>query len=352
MMPKDDPTDLNVKRKFDSGSTIVETGQGKGYKRIKLHVDIPVDIPADNPTPETDESFSSLSPDSLFDEPLQFAIPPNLCQPALRTPPPIPGLFFDPSVLLPEEMADELSKFCLERYFDRRSSLDDEMSSGINQVMLFGRARDVHDSKDTDNASGDATEFNSASNPTPSSGLSPPLVALLNTLSRLLSPPVLPQETHDLLFESSSMSSRPEHSSHPITQTKQAQARQAILNLYAPGEGISSHVDLLRRFGDGIIGVSLCGGCVMRFERVRESDEDDDRESIYDVYLPPNSIIVLSGDARYKWTHGIERRTGDWVEPYGNSSVTKEKAEWIPRGMRLSITFRWLLPGADVVGDD
>lgn len=385
-MPENEP--LALKRKFNSlGSELEEEGVDR---RIKLHVH----IPTDNPPSEKRESFSSLSPDSLFDEAL---FPPSASQPALRTPPPIPGLFFDPSVRLSEKLADEVAKFCLERYFNRSGDIndDDETSLGVNQVMLFERAKNGNDSKggeetlintaliSADPANSDSSASSSTSSP--SSGLSPPLLALLNTLSHLLCPPVLPPEIHELLFPSSIFSSAPyhEHTLRPNSNTldgkqtlrptssdvstglKLAQARQAILNLYTPGEGISSHVDLLRRFGDGIIGVSLCGSCVMRFERVGEGEEEEvkeDEKKVYDVYLPPNSIIVLSGDARYKWTHGIERRKGDWVLPCRGGSADdftvrqngdkEELAEWLPRSTRLSITFRWLLPGADVVGDD
>ncbi|KAJ3901470.1 hypothetical protein F5879DRAFT_772536, partial [Lentinula edodes] len=273
-----------------------------------------------------------------------------------RTAPPIPGLFFDPSVRLSEDLAEELAGYCMCRYFN-----DDDGKRRVNQVMLFERAP-----VDQETVTEDAVSRGPGSGCPTSNGLPPPLLALLDKISDLIRPPLLSSKTHELLFPSFALhtgTGRSEHSAPSTlqieTHSKQTkQARQAILNLYAPGEGISPHVDLLRRFGDGIIGVSLCGGCVMRFERIRE-------EGIEELYLPPNSIIVLSGEARYKWTHGIERRTGDWVS-YGdevnvgdgegvpqvtpNDSNLGVKVEWIPRTTRLSITFRWLLPGADIVG--
>ncbi|KIK64620.1 hypothetical protein GYMLUDRAFT_160914 [Collybiopsis luxurians FD-317 M1] len=232
---------------------------------------------------------------------------------ALRAAPPIPGLFFDPSVQLPAKLADQVAEFCMGQYFDEGNG-----GRRVNQIMLFERAND-------NSSSINAGEISPS--PASSTGLPPPLLALLDTLSDLLNPK-LPIQIHKLLFPSS----------HTQSSDSQAslQARQAILNLYAPGEGISPHVDLLRRFGDGIIGDSSV-------DIASRSDSDT-----YDVYLPRNSIIILTGDARYKWTHGIERRDGDWV-----SSSEKEgarKMDWIPRSTRLSITFRWLLPGADVVG--
>lgn len=106
-------------------------------------------------------------------------------------------------------------------------------------------------------------------------------------------------------------------------------------------------MDLLGRYGDGIIGVSLNSGTVMSFLRVLDEKgegkgKQEGREER--VYLPAGSVIVLTGEARYEWTHGIAKRTVDVVEGLGG--VIEE----IERGERISITFRWLLPGADVVG--
>ena len=168
---------------------------------------------------------------------------------------------------------------------------------------------------------------------------------LLSILSVALKP-ILPAKTHALLFPA------PSASTH---------ARQVIINHYLPGEGITPHVDLLDRFGDGIIGVSMGSGCVMRFEKVRYDDGLDDEDvdgaqRQWDVYLPSGSVYVMTEEARYEWTHGIEKRKEDWVESgTGCAALTGTELEagtgrQIPRSVRVSITFRWLLPGADVVG--
>lgn len=120
----------------------------------------------------------------------------------------------------------------------------------------------------------------------------------------------LPPATHRLLFPSADAPPR---------------ARQVIINFYNPGEGITPHVDLLDRFGDGIIGVSMGSGCVMRFAQVRgDAGEEcraegslhrcDDERTAWDVFLPHGSVYVMSGDARYGWTHGIDGRREDWVQ--------------------------------------
>jgi alkylated DNA repair dioxygenase AlkB len=112
-------------------------------------------------------------------------------------------------------------------------------------------------------------------------------------------------------------------------------ARQVILNLYPPGQGISPHIDLSNRYADGIIGVSLLGGCTMVFER------DGER---YDVYRPERTVYVLTGEARWEWSHGIEGRLEDKVRGKG-----EEEVETRLRSTRVSVTFRWMRDGADVL---
>ncbi|KDQ15503.1 hypothetical protein BOTBODRAFT_31819 [Botryobasidium botryosum FD-172 SS1] len=78
----------------------------------------------------------------------------------------------------------------------------------------------------------------------------------------------------------------------------------------------------------------------MDFER----EASGDRRSIW---LPSRSVIVLEGEARYEWTHGIAERRVDLVDAEDGPPAP---GMWIERGTRVSITLRWLLPGADVVG--
>ncbi|KAF9266157.1 hypothetical protein L218DRAFT_897099 [Marasmius fiardii PR-910] len=286
-------------------------------KRMALRITIP-----------EGEERNEASPSSLFSaesnsSPLAFSISPKTRRssehlntpgltPARLSPPPIPGLFFDPSLLLPEEVADTVFRYCLETYFT---------SPGVNQVMLFGHAPSP-------------TLSLGSKEHTATSGIPAPLLSLLYTVSELLRP-LLPPDVHSLLF--------------PLVPSR---ARQAIINLYNPGEGITAHVDLLRRFGDGIVGIGLAGGCAMQFVRQRgqldnETDErcSNEIQPEYDIYLPERSIYVMTEDARYKWTHGIPRRHQDYVE-------SETGGIWIDRKVRLSITFRWLLPGAEIVGDE
>lgn len=69
-------------------------------------------------------------------------------------------------------------------------------------------------------------------------------------------------------------------------------------------------------------------------------------EDTKDVFLPAGSVYVMSEEARYGWTHAIDGRREDWVQDRVGSTAGR----WVMRSIRVSITFRWLLPGADVVG--
>jgi hypothetical protein len=112
---------------------------------------------------------------------------------------------------------------------------------------------------------------------------------------------------------------------------------------------------LLDRYDDGIVGVSFISGCVMRFGKPDQTLHRDLHQDpgYTNLYLPPRSIIALVGDARYKWTHGIPSRRLDLAhdDPQPESAHEGElKSSWLDRQLRLSVTFRWLLPGADTVG--
>lgn len=97
---------------------------------------------------------------------------------------------------------------------------------------------------------------------------------------------------------------------------------QVILNEYQPGQGISRHVDAPAAFGDTICSLSLGSTCTMRFAKDGE---------IKDLVLQPRSVVILTDDARYGWTHEIAARKSDYV----NGVKT-------PRTVRVSLTYRFL----------
>jgi len=95
---------------------------------------------------------------------------------------------------------------------------------------------------------------------------------------------------------------------------------QIIVNEYTPGQGIGKHTDRKRLFGDCIASISLGSATTMIFAH------DDQAEAFY---ILPRTLIIMEGDARWKFTHEIPGRKFDQVD--GKS---------IPRGTRVSLTFR------------
>ena len=96
---------------------------------------------------------------------------------------------------------------------------------------------------------------------------------------------------------------------------------QAIINEYLPGQGIAPHIDR-DCFGPVVATVSL--GSAVNMEFCCDSTGDE-----YVQRLEPCSLVLLYGDARLKWRHGIAKRRSDtW-----NGYRTK-------RQRRASITFR------------
>lgn len=94
---------------------------------------------------------------------------------------------------------------------------------------------------------------------------------------------------------------------------------QVIVNEYEPGQGIAPHVDV-SSFDATIASLSLGSSCVMEFTQ---------GETKIPLLLEPRSLVILSGEARYRWKHSIPARKTD-----------KHGGEVIPRGRRISLTFR------------
>lgn len=103
---------------------------------------------------------------------------------------------------------------------------------------------------------------------------------------------------------------------------------QLTVNHYLPGQGIPSHVDTTYAFEDGIICLSLGSQVLMEFKH------PDGRH--LSVVLPPRSVMILSGESRYIWSHGIIPRKSDIVHVSGGDSGLTIS----PRGVRTSFTFR------------
>lgn len=104
---------------------------------------------------------------------------------------------------------------------------------------------------------------------------------------------------------------------------------QLTINHYLPGQGIPPHIDTHSVFEDSILSLSLGSACVMDFRK------EDEKVSIY---LPQRSVLILAGEARYAWSHGICPRRNDILK--GDAGVTTQ-----PRSTRVSFTFRKVSTG-------
>lgn len=97
-------------------------------------------------------------------------------------------------------------------------------------------------------------------------------------------------------------------------------ADQVIVNEYVGKQGIGKHTDCVPCFRDGVAMISLLESWEMIFRRVKST-----RVRIPKL-LARGSVAVLTGEARYKWSHEIPTRL---TEPGGQR-----------RNRRVSITFR------------
>ncbi|KAJ1308680.1 hypothetical protein OPQ81_004372 [Rhizoctonia solani] len=283
----------------------------ESYDSLFDEADSSDEEPISQPTPDNSEVSLAIGP---------HAAPIAICHaPRIR----ISGLHFHSQLKITEEMESYLLASLEQHgYFAQ---------PGANQIMLFGRPRVSHAEQPSD------PQHDRPGNQ--SSGLPDFIERLVEGLEQILSGPEIPPDVRQKLFS-------------PVP----GQARQVILNQYNPGEGIKPHIDLPNRFADGIIIVSLANGIVMDFAH-------EAKKQAVSVWLPPRSIVIMEGEARWEWTHGIAYRESDIVDVtgvevanvLGTGQYTKELPDnlnvmEIPRQLRTSITLRWLLPGANIVG--
>ncbi len=100
---------------------------------------------------------------------------------------------------------------------------------------------------------------------------------------------------------------------------------QVIINEYQAGQGITPHIDCVPCFGETIASISVYTPCVMEFTPIETGEK-------ISQLLEPRSLVVLSGEARYKWQHAIPQRKTDIVN-----------GQKIARGRRISLTFRTII---------
>ncbi|XP_042004395.1 alkylated DNA repair protein ALKBH8 homolog isoform X2 [Salvia splendens] len=127
---------------------------------------------------------------------------------------------------------------------------------------------------------------------------------------------------------------------------------QLTVNEYPPGVGLSPHVDTHSAFDELIFSLSLAGPCIMEFRKyttgVWQGNSTDLENQIPGknlnlvkkaIYLPPRSLLSISGEARYAWHHYIPHHKVDQVY----DSLIRRSAR------RVSFTLRKVRPAlADV----
>ncbi|XP_076903541.1 alkylated DNA repair protein ALKBH8 homolog [Bidens hawaiensis] len=109
---------------------------------------------------------------------------------------------------------------------------------------------------------------------------------------------------------------------------------QLTVNEYPAGVGLSPHIDTHSAFEGSIYSLSLSGSCIMEF-RAYAGDTNSSNLLRKAIYLPPRSMLLLSGEGRYAWQHYIPHHKVDMV-----------KDTMIRRGpRRVSFTFRKVRKG-------
>lgn len=105
---------------------------------------------------------------------------------------------------------------------------------------------------------------------------------------------------------------------------------QLTVNTYEPGQGIPSHCDTHSPFKGPIVALSLGAGIVMEFRRPTTNRKRN-------IWLPPRSLLVLTGESRYGWTHAITPRHMDVVPNEAHGLTVRHRVS-----RRVSFTFRQL----------
>ncbi|XP_054719529.1 alkylated DNA repair protein alkB homolog 8-like isoform X2 [Uloborus diversus] len=106
---------------------------------------------------------------------------------------------------------------------------------------------------------------------------------------------------------------------------------QLTVNYYAPGQGIPPHVDTHSAFEDNILSLSLGSQVVMDFYSSEKGSVS--------VLLPKRSLLIMSGESRYAWKHGITPRKTDIIPNEGDHLTLCQRSD------RISFTFRKIRDG-------
>ncbi|KAA1130876.1 hypothetical protein PGTUg99_027650 [Puccinia graminis f. sp. tritici] len=234
--------------------------------------------------------------------------------------PAIPGLYYLPNLIDHKTEAEWMSEISRLNFFNNQSN---------NQMMFFSRPNNPSQLSPPQD---DSFQKQELAEDHGHSFLQWPafLIDLIRRLPSLLSAvnPDNLERLNDLFFGSDKMDL----------------PWQVIINLYRPGEGIEQHVDLIERFDEIILGISLGSNVAMEFEPVGQHEPSPSRQ----LYLEQRSGYIISREARYDWTHGIRaNQLYDWV----CDSSSNETRKVLRVRTRVSITIRRLKSSADLLKD-
>ena len=123
-----------------------------------------------------------------------------------------------------------------------------------------------------------------------------------------------------------------DHLVRRVTRLTGARFNQMIINQYSPSQGIKAHVDSFS-FGPLVVSISLNEDCIMSFEKTRSQSNGPIWYTVR-----KRSALILSGDARYKWSHEIVRGP-DNLDNDGSVILSRNSTRW-------SITLRFVNPNS------
>ncbi|KAF7896222.1 hypothetical protein EAF00_006236 [Botryotinia globosa] len=138
---------------------------------------------------------------------------------------------------------------------------------------------------------------------------------------------------------------------------------QFTVQYYPPGTGIPPHVDTHSAFGEYLYSLSLGSAVPMGFKRCGVNEErkmrrpkrslgevsgdvrrrekaEEDGEEKWEVWLRERSLLVMRGEARYGFAHGIRGRKFD-VDAEGEGCKRRRDGRW-------SLTMRSVKRGAEM----
>uniref|UniRef100_A0A914YMK0 tRNA (carboxymethyluridine(34)-5-O)-methyltransferase n=1 Tax=Panagrolaimus superbus TaxID=310955 RepID=A0A914YMK0_9BILA len=99
---------------------------------------------------------------------------------------------------------------------------------------------------------------------------------------------------------------------------------QITVNRYRPGQSIPMHVDTHSAFEEPILSLSLQSSINLDYTHCANPTVSTE------IHLHRRSLLIMKGESRYCWRHGIRPRAGD----------VGEDGQLVPREERYSITFR------------